>query len=544
MHRLLPIVLGLIMLVGIDAASAAADDRATCLAVNSGANDAKAVDACTGAIESGKFRATELARLYNCRGLALTNLGQYARAIPDFTRALQITGKQHVLFNNRGLAYKAKGEYDLAIADYSEALRLNPKYEDSLQNRGRAYYDKSDYARAIADYGEAIRLYPKKPDFYGGRGTAYFKNGDQDRALADFNEMIRLGSKITSTYYNRGVVYEAKEDFAKALGDFRTALAMDPQSKQAVDAILRIEKKSTAGSAANPVGPPSASATLPPPGPTPVARPATQVAALPLVSPPLAAAKTTNDVGRRVALVIGNNRYANLAADRQLVNAINDARAVKTTLEGLRFEVLYGENLDRRSLVDKLFELAARLGKDDIAFFYYAGHGVSLSGANYLLPSDIPNPHATGRAEEARLADQAIAETQVIERIIGSGARVTIVVLDACRDNPLRGSDTRAIGGSRGLALGQPAQGVFSIYSAGFGQGALDRLGPDDRSPNSVFTRVFIEKLKTPGLDLKAVATETRRTVVELAQKVGQNQFPAYYDQISSEVYLAGQPAR
>lgn len=248
---------------------------------------------------------------------------------------------------------------------------------------------------------------------------------------------------------------------------------------------------------------------------------------------------------KRVALVIGNDRYANLAGDKQLNNAINDARAVKLTLEGLGFNVLYGENLDRRALVDRLFDLTARLSVGDTAFFYFAGHGVSLSGANYLLPSDIPTPHASGRAEEGRIADQAIAETQVIERITASGARVAIVVLDACRDNPLQGADRRSLGGTRGLGHGQPARGVFSIYSAGFGQAALDRLGPDDRNPNSVFTRVFVDKLKTPGLDLKEVASETRRLVVELAEKVGHEQFPAYYDQIiGGDVYLAGLPTR
>src|SRR5262249_59472376 len=136
--------------------------------------------------------------------------------------------------------------------------------------------------------------------------------------------------------------------------------------------------------------------------------------------------------------------------------------------------------------------------------------GVSLSGANYLLPTDIPTPRATSRVEEGRLADQAIAETQVIERITGQGARVVIMVLDACRDNPLRGPDTRSVGNTRGLSPLQPAEGVFSIYSAGVGQVALDRLGPGDRNPNSVFTRVFIEKLKTLGLGLRGVATETR----------------------------------
>src|SRR5262249_15964920 len=246
---------------------------------------------------------------------------------------------------------------------------------------------------------------------------------------------------------------------------------------------------------------------------------------------------------KRLALVVGNNAYPNLSADQQLANALNDAGAVKKALEqDLGFQVIYGENLDRRAFVDKLFELTARLSADDIALFFFAGHGVALSGANYLLPSDIPTPRTGGRAEEARLADQAIAEAQVIERITGSGARVAIMVLDACRDNPLRGPDTRSLGGTRGLSQSPPPQGVFSIYSAGFGQEALDRLGPGDRSANSVFTRVFVEKLKTRGLDLRGVATETRREVVRLAQTVGHNQFPAYYDQISGDVYLPALP--
>ena len=242
---------------------------------------------------------------------------------------------------------------------------------------------------------------------------------------------------------------------------------------------------------------------------------------------------------------IGNGKYPHLSADAQLANSINDARAVKATLEGLGFEVVYGENLGRRGFVDKLFDFTTRIDKDAIAFFYFAGHGVAFSGANYLLPSDIPEPRPTAevRAEEGRLADQSMAEAQVLERITESGARVAIAVLDACRDNPLRSANVRSLGSARGLTRSSPAEGVFSIYSAGFGQQALDSLGPDDHNANSVFTRVFVEKLKTPGLDLRAVATETRREVVTLAKKIGHNQFPAYYDQINGDVYLAGLPA-
>lgn len=244
---------------------------------------------------------------------------------------------------------------------------------------------------------------------------------------------------------------------------------------------------------------------------------------------------------RRHALVIGNNSYVHLGPERQLRNAVADARLMRDTLAGLGFEVIFAENVDRRSLVDRLSDLAARVGRDDTAFVYFAGHGVAFTGANYLLPSDIPAPRTAGRGEEGRLAEHAVSEASVLERLVLSGARVSIVVLDACRDNPLQGSDRRAVGGARGLAAGASAQGVFTIYAAGFGQSALDRLGPEDPHPNSVFTRVFAETLKTPGLDLKGVATETRRRVVAMTRAVGYDQFPAYYDQIvGGDVYLAG----
>lgn len=248
---------------------------------------------------------------------------------------------------------------------------------------------------------------------------------------------------------------------------------------------------------------------------------------------------------KRVALVVGNNAYVNLGPDKQLRNAVSDARLVRDTLKGLGFAVIYGENLDRRTIIERLFDLAAQLGKDDIGMFFFAGHGVAFSGANYLLPSDIPEPRGSGRAEEGRLAEQAISEATVIEHITGAGARVALVVLDACRENPLQGADRRSVGWTRGLAQSAPARGVFSIYSAGFGQAALDRLGVADRNPNSVFVRVFTEKVRTPGLDLKEVATQTRSGVVELAHSIGHDQFPAYYDQLIGDgVYLAGPPGR
>ena len=117
----------------------------------------------------------------------------------------------------------------------------------------------------------------------------------------------------------------------------------------------------------------------------------------------------------RIALVIGNDRYDNLSEAQQLHNAVNDARAMKTALERLNFQVDIGENLDRRQFIDKLSEFSARLQSGDIAFFFYSGHGVSFSGANYMLPRDIPPSRTGGAAKEKRLAALAVAENDALD---------------------------------------------------------------------------------------------------------------------------------
>ncbi|MBI4274202.1 MAG: caspase family protein, partial [Rhizobiales bacterium] len=94
----------------------------------------------------------------------------------------------------------------------------------------------------------------------------------------------------------------------------------------------------------------------------------------------------------RVALVIGNDRYPNLPADKQLSKAVNDARAIGNALEKIGFSVIRGENLDRRGMVDRLFTFTQKIQPGDMAVVFYAGHGVAISGGNYLLPTDMPLP--------------------------------------------------------------------------------------------------------------------------------------------------------
>jgi formylglycine-generating enzyme required for sulfatase activity len=243
---------------------------------------------------------------------------------------------------------------------------------------------------------------------------------------------------------------------------------------------------------------------------------------------------------KRVALVIGNDRYANLPAHEQLRKAVNDARAVGGALRQIGFEVMSGENVGRQALVDKLDAFAQRLAKGDTAFFFFSGHGVALAGFNYILPSDMPDIEAN---QDVRLARAALAEHDIVADLQERGVRVAVVVLDACRTNPFGRSGARGAGGEKGLAPPPQVKGMFSLYAASSGQAARDRLSDDDRSPNSVFSRVLVPALTKPGLDLTALAFEVREEVARVASNAGYVQEPSYYDgTIGGRVYLAGLP--
>jgi uncharacterized caspase-like protein len=169
---------------------------------------------------------------------------------------------------------------------------------------------------------------------------------------------------------------------------------------------------------------------------------------------------------KRVALVIGNERYTNLPANEQLQKAVNDARAVGGALRQLGFDIISGENLGRGALLAKLDELIQRVAPGDIAFFFFSGHGVALDGVNYILPADVPD---VASGQETRLKREALDEPYIISELTTHGVRVAVVVLDACRNNPFSRPGGKGIGFTKGLAPPPQAQGVFSLYAAASG---------------------------------------------------------------------------
>jgi hypothetical protein len=239
---------------------------------------------------------------------------------------------------------------------------------------------------------------------------------------------------------------------------------------------------------------------------------------------------------KRVALVIGNNDYKNVP---KLQKAVNDARTMGDTLKQLGFTVMVAENQTRQAFSQSLLAFDKAIEKGDTAFFFYAGHGFEIAGQNFLLPTDVP---AATEGQEELVRDASILADRVIERLQNKGARTAILVFDACRNNPFERSGTRAVAGGGGLApMTQLPEGVFSVFSAGPRQTALDRLSNSDDNPNSVFTRTFARELTQPGVNLVQVAQRTRRLVSEMAETVRHKQIPVYFDQMVDDVFLNGQ---
>jgi hypothetical protein len=238
---------------------------------------------------------------------------------------------------------------------------------------------------------------------------------------------------------------------------------------------------------------------------------------------------------KRVALVIGNNDYKNVP---KLQRAVNDARAMGDTLKQLGFVVMVAENQTRQAFSESLLAFDKAVGPGDTAFFFYAGHGFEIAGQNFLLPNRRAGcerrPGRTGARcfGPCRSHYRAAAEQERAHR--DSGVR-------RLPQQSIRTSGYSRVGRRRRARADDATAGrVFSVFSAGPRQTALDRLSNSDDNPNSVFTRTFAKELLKPGENLVQVVQHTRRAVSEMAETVNHKQIPVYFDQMVDDVFLNG----
>lgn len=236
---------------------------------------------------------------------------------------------------------------------------------------------------------------------------------------------------------------------------------------------------------------------------------------------------TSPNANRRKALVFGNDKYLSVSP---LQNAVADGEAMAAKLQALGYAVTSSYNVSRKEMLSAVRNFSGRVQGGDEVIFFYAGHGVELEGRNYLLPIDIHGD------DSRQVRDDAIELQRILTDMSDSRAKFTLAVVDACRDNPFV-SAGRAIGG-RGLAPTTAATGQMVIFSAGAGQQALDRLDANDKSPNGLFTRVFMEEMSEPNVPIDRVVKKVRQKVFQAAQTVGHEQVPAIYDQVVGDFFF------
>lgn len=232
---------------------------------------------------------------------------------------------------------------------------------------------------------------------------------------------------------------------------------------------------------------------------------------------------------KKLALVIGNDRYKNVA---KLSNAVEDAKTIAANLQQFGYLVTLKTDLNEKDMKSAIRIFKSQVNPGDEVAIFYAGHGVQLGTSNFLLPIDV------GGDSEEQVKDESIPLQRILDDMNERKAKFTLALMDACRDNPFKTAGRSVGSTSRGLAPTSAATGQLIIFSAGNGQQALDKLNNGDKNKNGLFTRVFVKEMQKPNQTIDRVIKNVRNEVAELAKSVGHEQVPAIYDQVLGDFYF------
>lgn len=230
---------------------------------------------------------------------------------------------------------------------------------------------------------------------------------------------------------------------------------------------------------------------------------------------------------KRVALVIGNSKYTDATP---LANPVNDANDIASALKTAGFDVILGLDVDKRAFDTKVRNFAELVEASDVAVFFYAGHGLQVSGRNYLIPIDAR------LANERDLDFDAVSLDLVLKQMErGRGEKTNIVFLDACRDNPFtrnlaRSMGTRSSNLGKGLAQVDTGVGTFISYSTQPGNVALDGTGR-----NSPFTAALAKHVRESNRNLTSTMIEVRKDVLAAT---GGKQVPWDHSALTGDFYF------
>jgi hypothetical protein len=227
---------------------------------------------------------------------------------------------------------------------------------------------------------------------------------------------------------------------------------------------------------------------------------------------------------RKLALVIGNSEYQ--GANRRLKNPAHDAQLMSQTLLKLGFEVQTHLDLSRAEMGKRVSAFAASLPSGATSLVFYAGHGVQIGGASYLMPTDIQLNN------EQNVQLRAYPLRRLLDEVSAAPSAVNIVILDACRDNPFQPAAPvryRSTG-PIGLAKTTAPRGTLLAYSTQPGQ-----LAADGKNNNSVYTAALASTLLETGLTVEEVFKKVNALVRD---KTRDDQIPWYESSIIESIYF------
>ena len=226
-------------------------------------------------------------------------------------------------------------------------------------------------------------------------------------------------------------------------------------------------------------------------------------------------------VEKRLALVIGNANYEK----GELKNPVNDARLIASTLDSLDFDVILKENLaTKRDMTAAIREFGSKRSEYDVAFVYYAGHGIQVDDENFLLPTKEVFE------EEFDVMDYGVSVQNVMRYLRAQTNEVNILVLDACRDNPFESNwnTTRSLKGG-GLAKIPPPTGSLIAFSTDSGQTA-----PDGDGGNSIYTNSLSKNMLLEDTSIDQVFRNVR---AEVLAETGGMQRPVEATQLTGQTF-------
>jgi TPR repeat protein len=414
--------------------------------------------------------------------------------------------------SNLGVFYR-DGRGGLAKDD-REAARLYRLAADQGNASARVnlgYFYEKGRGDLAQDDREAARLYKLAADQGSAAGQNYlgvlYRDG-RGGLTKDEREAARLFKLASDQNYaygqqNLGIFYR----------DGRGGLTMDDREAARLLKLAADQGNANARTALNQITQQTSQEVTAAPN-----APLKQEAVEPGSAP---AANLPSVPERRVALVIGNSAYQTVGG---LPNTTNDARAIAEVLKADGFtSVRIILDMTRASMIASLNDFQREADTSDWAVVYYAGHGMEVSGANYLVPIDAK------LGDDRDIQDEAVSVDRILSAV-ENAKKLRLVMLDACRDNPFlkrmhRSIATRSI--SRGLAAIEPMGATLIVFAAKDGETAEDGTGG-----HSPFAASLIKRLQQPTIEINKLF---RLVTSDVLKATGNQQRPFVYGSLPGE---------